>query len=271
MSSFVITLLKKIKNYKTLKKTILFFLPRRFWHLRRFDLDLQQDFESWEQLSSLPKKHIIIGSGSSTSLILSSSLDNSLVFFLNGSIRLLKNLKERKFKSVYVSTDPNYVKNSKEIFLFGLNESDICYFSYEVLEYLKKKNIDLKGKIIYPIDLVSAPYWSIRRVKKDFDGIHLNQRVGFSFEPQKFCYSGETVAFSALQISLWLRPKSIEFYGLDFNNGGKRFYKENEALPSRLETNFEKIILPSFQIAKKILDKEKVSYKNYSPENKILF
>lgn len=265
----LLNLLKKISKNSILKKIIYPIIPNRYHHLRRFTETLNVKKKIPKE--RFEKKHsVLIGSGPSSVKFNYSNfiIDDTFFYFMNGSARLME--KDKKRSNLYCSFDPNFIKNSFNVFLQGLENSYALFVSYEVwCELYKIKELDLSR--VYVLDFFHTPYWKVRRkineLRSEINGEIINYRIGFSDNPFLSCFSGESVAYGALQIALFLKTEKVDFFGLDFTNGGERFYKEKTKLPSRLNKSFEKTILPSFSLAKKKMLERNIQFINHSDEN----
>lgn len=90
--------------------------------------------------------------------------------------------------------------------------------------------------------------------------------IAFNEDIRTGIFDAGTVAYWALQIAAYLGADSILFAGLDMNNFDKpRFYETCETRsPSYLQEKFRRLILPSFELAKNVLEKRHIQIKNLS-------
>ena len=90
-------------------------------------------------------------------------------------------------------------------------------------------------------------------------------RIGFSMRPHQGIFDGGTVAYTALQLLVFLCARNIYLLGFDLSAQGSlvRFYeKENEGLPCWLDVDYRKKILPSFTLAGQICEKAHILLRN---------
>ncbi len=89
--------------------------------------------------------------------------------------------------------------------------------------------------------------------------------VGWSQHPELGFFSGNTVAFVALQIVVGLGASDIEIVGMDLTGQSHAYHEGHNALPSGLDKNYQKGILPSFELMHEALVGTGVSVRNHSP------
>jgi len=74
-------------------------------------------------------------------------------------------------------------------------------------------------------------------------------RIGFSRNMCKGYFGGRTIPYAALQLAYHLGFSKAILVGVDLNAQPGRFYEQGEeALPSRLDEDYEDYILPSFRL-----------------------
>lgn len=80
-------------------------------------------------------------------------------------------------------------------------------------------------------------------------------RIGFSRNMSKGYFGGRTIPYAALQLAYHLGFSKAILVGVDLNAQPGRFYEQGEeALPSRLDEDYEDYILPSFRlVAEKVV------------------
>ena len=95
--------------------------------------------------------------------------------------------------------------------------------------------------------------WSIRRDPDLFSGFSLfskkPNRIGFSRNLSKGYFGSRTIPFAGLQLVAHLGFERVFLVGVDLNPSAGRFYESGrKALPSTLDEDYPKYILPSFEM-----------------------
>ncbi|CAG4901424.1 hypothetical protein [Paraburkholderia saeva] len=93
---------------------------------------------------------------------------------------------------------------------------------------------------------------------------------GFSLNVRRGVMDGRTVAYTALQVLVWLGFDKVFMHGLDLLDAKRtpRFYETAESMqPSSLDAHFEAFIEPSFRGASALLRSMGVHVKNLSPDS----
>ena len=88
------------------------------------------------------------------------------------------------------------------------------------------------------------------------------RRSGWSYQPERGIYPSSTVAFVALELVIALGATDIEIVGMDL--GGSASIYAN-ARPSKLQEQYESVILPSFLAMKSALENREIHIRNLSP------
>jgi KDO transferase-3 len=85
-------------------------------------------------------------------------------------------------------------------------------------------------------------------------------------------FTGQTIAFSALQVAVWLGYTRIFILGMDLGGtgDGARFYESGEkAAPMRLGRDYESYIQPAFEVAGKLRSALGIQIYNLSPDSRL--
>ncbi|MGL5017661.1 MAG: hypothetical protein ACRDBP_05980, partial [Luteolibacter sp.] len=93
----------------------------------------------------------------------------------------------------------------------------------------------------------------------------LHYRTGWSATPELGYFSGCTVVFVALQIAARLGARDIEIVGMDLSGAGRVYDEGEKAIPNSLESHYQPVILPSFEMMAKVLSGGEVKVRNLSP------
>ena len=93
-------------------------------------------------------------------------------------------------------------------------------------------------------------------------------RVGFSKRVEAGIFTGQTIAFIALQVAYALGARRVFLLGVDLGGGGRpgRFYESGaKTAPTRLDRDLEPYILPSFGLVGRLRESDDFSVFNLSP------
>ncbi|RAX11252.1 lipopolysaccharide biosynthesis protein [Photorhabdus bodei] len=228
-------------------------------------------------INEFPKKSekplIIIASGPSVSTIKTDFFDDTKfdIMGVNGSYELSP---EVKFK-YHVIIDRTFILNRKNIVLNILKDDELILFTTmdclnDIL--IHYGDLELTCKVII-IENIDQPVYQEEKELFEIksDEIIIQNGVAFSLNLNLGFYNGTTVAYSALQIALFLGYKKIYFAGLDMNNFSKpRFYEtQNDQLDTKLNNNLHDFIIPCFNLAHEIAIKRGVKIYNLSKNSAI--
>lgn len=89
-------------------------------------------------------------------------------------------------------------------------------------------------------------------------------KVGWSYLPELGIFSGCTVVFVALQIAVALGAKDIEIIGMDLSDSGRVYDEGGEPQPSELSEQYDRYILPAFELMRDALEGSGVRIRNVS-------
>lgn len=89
--------------------------------------------------------------------------------------------------------------------------------------------------------------------------------VGWSHRPELGFYSGNSVVFAALQLAVRLGAQDIEIIGMDLSDAKRSYSEGDSAQPSALAKQYNKGILPSFEVMHEALSGRNVVIRNLSP------
>jgi len=87
--------------------------------------------------------------------------------------------------------------------------------------------------------------------------------VGWSDQMNCGFFPSGTVIFVALQILVELGAKEIEIVGMDLGGSQSSIYANSQ--PNRLQEQYAPVILPSFQMMRKVLESRSIRITNLSP------
>lgn len=89
-------------------------------------------------------------------------------------------------------------------------------------------------------------------------------KVGWSHFPEQGIFSGCTVVFAALQIAVALGAKDIEIIGMDLSDTGRVYDEGGTPQPSELSEQYDRYILPAFELMRGALEGSGVRIRNVS-------
>lgn len=199
---------------------------------------------------------------------------------MNGSIVRCVDEGIRPF--YYLCDDPNFVIGRPALALLGVSHAEHLAMSLDVLQAIHSADATaLNGKHIYLLERVNrqdgkatmsdrAYAWSIRNDDELISNFSLLRRkpnrIGFSLNLQRGYFGSRTIPFGALQLACHLGFGQVFVVGMDLRQSGGRFYEKGEAaLPSSLDEDFERYILPSFELmARKVLPRTAMHVFNLS-------
>jgi KDO transferase-3 len=222
----------------------------------------------------------IVASGPSLKRLDITPLKNRYTFGVNGSI--IKFLEQGICPEFYVIADEAFIYNRTYLLKDILQPSTHCFFTPQVLsaicevdpELLKgHPKITLFDNHFKPYGKKALEYEDIVALsKKDSDIVTQDGRIGFSLNPEKGVFTAHTVPYFALQIAYGIGFREIYLVGLDLGstNQETRFYEGGKsAMPSHLDRDYQRAILPSFEVVKELIDKDVLKVFNLSPVSRL--
>jgi KDO transferase-3 len=227
----------------------------------------------------------IVTSGPSLAQIDFRRLRGRVCFGVNGSI--VKSEEAGVPFLYHMVLDRNFVRDRFELVRTAILSGSQCIFSFLALSEIGERDPGLlTGDNLFLLPQLNAIYGEPKRTPEAFDawaadqpGLELHpaaplQRgwVGFSRRPDLGAFSGQTVAFSALQVAWWLGYRRIFILGMDLGGAGgyARFYETGaSAVKTRLDKDFEPYILPSFELAGSLCREEGREVYNVSPSSRL--
>jgi Kdo-III transferase WaaZ len=233
----------------------------------------KQKINTADFMQSSGKPLIIIASGPSVSNIDTDFFDSNKfdILGVNGSYKLSKVI---NFK-YHVIIDRTFIINRVDIIMDILNNGLLVLLI--TMECLNEILINgfynrIKCKIII-IEYIDQPVYKSKKDLCDLkdEELIVNGNVAFSLNLNKGFYDGSTVSYTALQIAFFLNYKEIYFAGLDMNNFDKpRFYeKKEDILSTELDNNLKSIIIPCFELAKELAERNNITVYNLSMDSAI--
>jgi len=224
---------------------------------------------------NLTTGHIIL-SGPSVKEIDYNQLDLPVLMGVNGAIALRQRF-DLKF-DYYTIIDDSFIRCRQSLAEEILAQDLTLFVRANVLRtmahHLNPNSIKCR---IVVFDEVDTPACCVKpsesdlykkaRLEPDFHVFDAKHYQGFSADPRLGLFGARTVAYDALQLTVWLGMKEIYFHGLDMKdtNATPRFYETKEtAIGTTLDRNFKSAIEPSFRAAGKFLRERGVQVYNLS-------
>lgn len=220
----------------------------------------------------------IIASGPSINQIAYDELALAHVMGVNGAIALADTQPVRF--DYYCFNDTGFVRNRPEL-VRKVMTRDLLLFTtplclWYVLQQMPMADIRCR---IFPIELPQTralmPARDMAEVMADnrhgaytlFDG---PRALGFSHDIRRGAFNAGTIAYTALQIMVWLGYSEIILHGVDLKEAASvpRFYEtQADKLPTTLDQYLHSDILPAFKQAARMLHGSGVRIVNLSPDS----
>jgi KDO transferase-3 len=228
----------------------------------------------------------LLASGASVSEFPVSHYADFPFIAMNGSIVRLVAEKIRPL--FYLCSDPSFPRDSPDVAALGCEHAHHVAMSLDTFsEFHAQNKTILSGKSLYLLERVNSYYnkknisdrrfaWMIRKSSDFVSDFSLFRskpnRIGFSKDMSLGYFCARTIVFIALQLAYTLGFQKIFIVGMDMNKEVGRFYdKSATSLPTSIDIDYHKYILPSFQIfSKKILKtQEKIKVYNLSMNSRL--
>ena len=219
------------------------------------------------RLSTLKEKFsgnifIFASGGSAKFFPLLDYKDNDFIC-VNGAVSVF--IKKNITPFAYLFDDESFLINSFDLVLRAIEVSRYIFMPEELyIKHLANK-AELQESIskIYFIERVNRGHG--REVFSDkafsFKNIlnkdlvfnfslfsNRKNRIGFSRNMETGYYCARTIPYVALQLAYYLGFKRVVLIGLDLNSQFGRFYDKDNALPTSLDQDYLRFILPSFEL-----------------------
>lgn len=224
--------------------------------------------------------HLIL-SGPSVADIGYSELDLPAVMGVNGSIALRRSHPHLRF-AYYAMLDAGFVSRRRDLVADVLAQDLLLFVTPEVLRGIAQlfSPDDIRCRIAVFEEVHQRAYLpraqpeQLARTLRDdpdlvlFDAHAPIHPLGFSLDPARGLFGGGTVAYSALQLLVWLGFRTLYLHGLDLRGASvsPRFYESADArLPSALDRQFDSHIRPAFRDASRLLGARGLRIYNLSP------
>ncbi|MBD9398833.1 lipopolysaccharide core biosynthesis protein [Pseudomonas sp. PDM11] len=183
---------------------------------------------------------------------------------VNGSIRLFTDAGVTPY--FYLCDDSSFVRNRLSLLMEAVESAQHLALSPRVIKNLIERVPNaLDGRSIFRFQRVNrlageqAAFsdrrfaWRARRDRDLECQFSLFQqkpnRIGFSRNLEKGYFSNRTVPYAGVQLAYHLGFTRVFMVGLDLSSSAGRFYEQGkDAVPSRLDSDYEDYILPCFRL-----------------------
>jgi Kdo-III transferase WaaZ len=227
----------------------------------------------------------IVATGPSINQIDFSHLQGRTCIGVNGSI-LRSEEYSLPFRS-HVIADRHFFKGRFELVRKAMMSGAECLFTFRGLSVICERQPELlRDARVFLLHEITARFGQPKLSAVDFYAaadrdpdlvLHPSARpskgwVGFSRDIRKGVFTGQTIAFSALQVAVWLGYTQIFILGMDLGGTGEgaRFYESGEkAAPMRLDRDYESYIQPAFEVASKLRSALGIQIYNLSPDSRL--
>ena len=179
---------------------------------------------------------------------------------VNGSISLLE--KHGIRPDFYVITDLDFFENRMDLVTKALESGAHCFFSFTGIARLLQISPGLaQSSKISLIQTVNRYYGipqktpsELQVALKEHPDLHIasggSSKIGWSSDPRKGIFTGNTIAFIACQLAAFMTRRSVKIFGMDLGGNDKeptRAYDEqNQPRPTTLGKDYTTTILPAF-------------------------
>lgn len=254
---------------------------KRFFHINDLEIPLQA-FENCK--SNHTGSVFLLASGSSVKTFPVSRYADYPFIAMNGSV--IRLIEEKIRPLFYLCTDKSFPADRPDLAVLGCEFAQHLAMSMECFYeiFLHDESV-LMNKSLYLLERVNRYYekqpvsdrsfaWSIRKSTElvgSFSFLFRKpNRVGFSKNIHYGYFCARTIPYVALQLAYTLGFQKVFILGMDLDEDVGRFYEDKgKALPSSLDKNFDKLILPAFQLVSKKIVHKGFRVFNLSPNSRL--
>ncbi len=173
----------------------------------------------------------------------------------------------------YLCDDSSFVRNRLPLLLQATRLAQHLALSARVIGSIPEGELSaLDRQGVYHLERVNRPLnggkplsyrqfaWAVRgdpELQCDFSLFRQKpNRIGFSRNLAKGYFSGRTIPYVGIQMAYHLGFSQVFLVGMDLDSSKGRFYEQGaEAVPSRLDGDYEDYILPCFEfMASRVLN-----------------
>jgi hypothetical protein len=222
------------------------------------------------RLSSGANEITIVGSGPSIKGQRFYDIPARSTILLNGAIQLLNGPISEPM-AVLVE-DERFIWRHFALMVRQIRAGTPCLFSTSALRAICEIDLAWLGvPRLHHIDFLEKPYGAPRRTRREvrdlpFVRSSTTSPAAISLDPTKGVTSGGSVATTAIQVGLWLKPKKIGLAGIDLSNANEpRFYETlGDTAKSRI-LHAQDRIEAVFELAFNQCREKNIELVNYSP------
>lgn len=204
------------------------------------------------------------------------------VMGVNGAIALREKYPPLRF-DYYVMLDAGFVRHHRALVARVLAQDLLLFVTPEVYRWIGflfdarqvRCTLTLFEEVHQRAQQPRAePRALVRHLAGDpelvlFDAYHPIHAHGFSLNPARGLFGGGTVAYTALQLLVWLGARTVYLHGLDLT-AAPRFYETGDtALATALERQYTDHIAPAFRRASALLASRGIAVYNLSARSRL--
>jgi KDO transferase-3 len=202
----------------------------------------------------------ILATGPSLSDLDLELLKDKTIMGVNGAIATCSPLGLKP--KYYAVTDRDFFENRMHLVEAAVNSGAHCFFSFNGIAKIAElaPHLLAEGKIslletanrYYEIPQLPPNDWV--DICRDDHSLHTteNSKVGWSSEINKGVFTANTITYIGCQVAAFLGARNVFIAGMDLGAGSiqdARCYEKGEsARPSTINRDYEKEILPAFQL-----------------------
>lgn len=227
----------------------------------------------------------IVASGPSAKQFLIQRFADYPMLALNGSIRCFADAGIAPY--FYLCDDSSFVRNRLPLLLEATRLAQNLALSPRVIDSLLQREPGaLDGRSVYRFERVNRPSEGgeamgdrqfARLARRDPDiecGFswfrQKPNRIGFSRNLEKGYFSSRTIPYAGIQMAYHLGFSRVFVAGMDLDSSKGRFYEQgSDAVPSRLDGDYEDYILPCFKLMSRQVLSEQFQVYNLSSGSRL--
>lgn len=203
----------------------------------------------------------LLATGPSVKSLDLSKIKGQPLFGVNGAIAVCS--KHGILPSYYASSDHNFFNQRMSLVKEAVSSGSHCFFSFNGISRICEQAPEVlaRGKIslfeivnrYYGVPSVEAS--EVVKAAQEDSAIIVDPSdpaIGWSYDITKGAFAAKTIAYSACQISAYLKAKNVFILGMDLGHSGshpERAYESgSQACSSSLDKDYSSRIFPSFKL-----------------------
>lgn len=222
-----------------------------------------------------PTSVFVVASGPSIAGCDMSRVPDRTAIVVNGAIHLIG--EEVREPMAVAIEDERFVWRHIDLMREKITREIPCLLSVSVIRALCEIDCDwLTDRKIVLIDDVVKPYGSPRRSLEDLSGVSWlvsdpETQAFVTLNPALGLVQAGSVAISAFQMALALRPSIIGVFGVDLKNADEpRFYETRKSMAKSGIARAKDKIAAHLALAKNVAEKNGIRVECYSPASSLL-